>query len=61
MGGISCFEDVLEFIYAGATAVAIGTAQFPNPLLPIEILDDLERNCEESGVKLEEIRGTVRF
>ena len=59
MGGVSSFEDVLEFIYAGASAVAVGTAQFPDPLLPIQILDDLSEYCKENDVVLSDIKGKV--
>ncbi|MCL2064894.1 MAG: dihydroorotate dehydrogenase [Candidatus Cloacimonetes bacterium] len=61
VGGITCFEDVLEFIYSGATAVAIGTAQFPNPLLPIQIIKDLNDYCTLNNIRLSEIKGKVKF
>jgi len=61
IGGISKFEDVLEFVYAGATAVAIGTAQLPEPLLPMQILSDLNDYCALNNVFLKDIRGTVKF
>ncbi|WP_077326052.1 dihydroorotate dehydrogenase [Virgibacillus siamensis] len=41
MGGIETAEDVLEFLLAGASAVAIGTANFRNPLVCPEIIDAL--------------------
>lgn len=41
MGGIANAEDVLEFLLAGATAVAIGTANFQNPFVCPEIIADL--------------------
>jgi len=42
MGGISSSEDALEFLLAGATAVMVGTANFVNPIVPIEILSGIE-------------------
>lgn len=42
MGGISCSEDALEFLLAGAAAVMVGTANFVNPIVPIEILSGIE-------------------
>jgi len=42
MGGISCSEDAIEFLLAGATAVMVGTANFVNPIIPIEILNGIE-------------------
>lgn len=41
MGGIQTAEDVLEFLLAGADAVAIGTANFQNPFVCSEIIDEL--------------------
>lgn len=41
MGGVRDAEDVLEFLLAGASAVAVGTANFENPLVCSEIIDDL--------------------
>ncbi len=41
MGGISTAEDVIEFFYAGASAVAVGTANFVNPFVCPEIIDTL--------------------
>ena len=41
----------LEFIFAGASAVQVGTATFANPLAPIEVLEGIERYCREHGVE----------
>jgi dihydroorotate dehydrogenase (NAD+) catalytic subunit len=49
MGGISCAEDVLEFLLAGASAVAVGTANFSNPLICSEIIDELPATLERYG------------
>lgn len=43
MGGISNAEDVLEFLLAGASAVAVGTANFQNPLICPELIDELPK------------------
>jgi len=43
MGGILTAEDALEFLIAGASAVAVGTANFVDPLAPISILEGIER------------------
>jgi dihydroorotate dehydrogenase (NAD+) catalytic subunit len=50
MGGISTAEDALEFVMAGATAVAIGTALFHNPQAPLEILSGISRFLEQEKV-----------
>lgn len=42
MGGCMCAEDALEFIMAGATAVAVGTANFHNPYATAEIIKGIE-------------------
>jgi dihydroorotate dehydrogenase (NAD+) catalytic subunit len=50
-GGISCAEDALEFIMAGATAVQIGTANLTNPHVGVAILEGIERFLQEKGIK----------
>ena len=60
-GGISTAADALEYLMAGAMAVQVGTATFANPLAPIEILDGIERYCEEQGVpRISEIVGAAQ-
>lgn len=49
MGGIASAEDVLEFILAGANAVAIGTANFNNPLICPEIINELPNVLNKYG------------
>ena len=51
MGGIKDAYDVLEFLYAGASAVAIGTMNLVNPYICKEIIEDLPRVLEEYGFK----------
>jgi len=50
MGGIMTACDALEFVLAGARAVAVGTAHFVNPRAAEEVLDGLERFLLEQGV-----------
>ncbi len=60
MGGISDFEDALEFIMAGATAVAVGTANFSNPYATIEIIEGIRKYMTEHHIaSIDEIRGIV--
>jgi dihydroorotate dehydrogenase (NAD+) catalytic subunit len=60
MGGISTTEDALEFIMAGATGIAVGTANFGNPCVMLEIIDGLKNYMEENNIKdIQEIRGIV--
>ncbi len=49
MGGISSWEDAVEFILAGASAVMVGTANFVNPTIPIEIVNGIEKYLEHHG------------
>jgi dihydroorotate dehydrogenase (NAD+) catalytic subunit len=42
MGGIGTWEDAIEFILAGADAVAVGTASFINPYAPLEIIEGIK-------------------
>ena len=46
MGGIQNTEDALEFLMAGATMVAVGTANFFNPCATSQIIDGLEEYAE---------------
>ncbi|MCI8364099.1 MAG: dihydroorotate dehydrogenase [Eubacterium sp.] len=50
MGGIQNTEDALEFLMAGATMVAVGTANFFNPCATTQIIDGLERYVKEEGL-----------
>ncbi|MUK89507.1 dihydroorotate dehydrogenase [Ornithinibacillus sp. L9] len=49
MGGITTAEDVLEFLLAGASAVAVGTANFQNPFVCVEIIDELPHVLSKYG------------
>lgn len=46
MGGISCAEDAIEFFLAGASAVMVGTANFVDPAVPVEIIDGIREYLE---------------
>ncbi len=62
IGGISCVDDVMDFLVAGASAVQIGTANFFNPNVTTEILNDLPNVMEQEGIKdLSEIIGTLEL
>lgn len=61
MGGISSGEDALEFIIAGASAIAVGSASFRRPDAPLIVLEELKSLLKELGVEnLNEIRGTFK-
>ena len=50
MGGIANGEDAMEFILAGASMVAVGTANFANPLATMEVLDGIEQYMRKYNV-----------
>jgi dihydroorotate dehydrogenase (NAD+) catalytic subunit len=59
-GGITCAEDALEFIMAGATAVQIGTAILTDPQLGLNVLEGIESFMRQNGVQnLTEFIGTA--
>jgi dihydroorotate dehydrogenase (NAD+) catalytic subunit len=61
MGGISCWQDSVEFILAGADAVSIGTANFVNPYAPLEILDGLNNYLIKNNFKsIKELKGNIK-
>lgn len=49
MGGISCAEDAIELILAGASAVSVGTANFHNPGVTAEVADGIGEYMERNG------------
>ena len=50
MGGVITGTDAVEFMLAGATAVAVGTANFMNPQATVDVIDGIIDYCEEQGV-----------
>ncbi|QPK93701.1 dihydroorotate dehydrogenase [Actinomyces sp. zg-332] len=60
MGGIMDYKDAIEFIMAGSTAIQVGTANFINPTVMIDIIEGMESFCEKEGIKnLKEITGII--
>ena len=61
MGGISNYEDALEFILAGATAISVGTANFYNPTATIDIVDGIENYMKKNSIDdINSLIGAVR-
>ena len=61
MGGIMNASDAIEFLIAGATMVAVGTANFINPRAPLEILDGIKEYMRENKIKdIKEIIGSLK-
>ena len=60
MGGVRTISDVIELILAGASAVAIGTASFTNPMAAMDLLQALPRWCADRDISsVAELRGAV--
>ena len=60
MGGISCAEDAIEFLIAGASAIAVGTANFTDPSTSIRVIDGNEAYLIHHGIKsVKDLVGTV--
>lgn len=50
MGGICTGEDAVEFMLCGATAVAVGTANFMDPMAGLNVVEGIAKYCREQGV-----------
>lgn len=60
LGGISTWEDVIEFIMAGASMVQVGTYNFVKPDICVDIIDGIEAYMTREGIKsFDEIRGCI--
>ena len=61
MGGITCAEDALEFMMAGAAAVQVGTANFTDPCAMPKIIDGLHAWLDAHGIAdIAEVCGAMR-
>lgn len=49
MGGIASAEDAIEMILAGASAVSVGTANFYNPTITMDVVDGIEQYMKKNG------------
>ncbi len=62
VGGISRATDIVQYVMAGASLVAIGTAAMQQPRLPEKLIDDLEGWCQRNDVRsLSEMRGSLTW
>ena len=62
LGGIVSVEDALEFLIVGAKAVQVGTANFVNPRVTLEIIDGLEDYLRQQGLEdINEVIGTLEI
>ena len=61
MGGITTWEDAVEMLMAGATALQIGTVLFSDPYAPVKINEGLAKFMDENGIEnVSELTGTVK-
>jgi dihydroorotate dehydrogenase (NAD+) catalytic subunit len=62
IGGIMSAGDALEFFVAGASAVQIGTANFVNPRVTMEVVEGIERYLADHRIeKLTNVIGTLQL
>ncbi len=62
MGGIMTGEDAVEFLLAGASAVAVGTATFADPAAPVRVVREIREFMEKTGVKsVSELIGQIQI
>ena len=60
MGGITNATDAIEFFLVGASAIQVGTANFINPAVTMEILDGITRYLETNGYNsIKELIGAI--
>ncbi len=61
MGGITGPEQAIEFMIAGAAAVAVGTANFIEPTTPLRVIDGIEAYCVRHGFSaVRELTGSIQ-
>ena len=61
MGGVATWEEAVEIMMAGASAVQVGAAIFNDPYAPIKIIDGLEQYCIDNNIdNISQIVGTVK-
>ena len=60
LGGIRTASDAIEFIIAGATVVAVGTANFMNPNCTGKIIDGIKKYCIRKNKTVKELVGSLK-
>lgn len=62
MGGIQYWQDAVEFLLAGATGLAVGTALFVDPATPVKVMEGVQQWLVKQGCRsIEEVIGTVKI
>ena len=60
LGGISCANDAIEFLLAGASAIQIGTANFIDPTISVKVVDGINEYLNQNGFKsVNDIMGLI--
>lgn len=60
MGGISCWQDAIEFILAGASAIQIGTYNFIDPNITVKVVDGIKNYLEKNNIQsISELTGSL--
>jgi dihydroorotate dehydrogenase (NAD+) catalytic subunit len=61
MGGISCWQDAIEFILAGATAIQIGTYNFIDPTISVKVVDGIAEYLDKNNISsVKELIGALQ-
>lgn len=61
MGGIMCADDALQFLIAGASMVAVGTANFVNPRVPLDVLQGIQKYMKKNKMtRLSQLTGSLK-
>lgn len=61
MGGIATWEDAIEMMIAGATAIQVGTSNFTDVYIPVKIVDGINKYLDDNGIaNVTDIVGTVK-
>lgn len=60
MGGVSCWEDAVEMMMAGASLIQVGAAIFTDPMTPVNIIRGLEEYCCRENTRISHIVGSVQ-
>jgi dihydroorotate dehydrogenase (NAD+) catalytic subunit len=62
LGGITDVGSALEFLIAGARAIQVGTANFVNPKVALDILEGIQDFCEGEGIQhMDGLIGSLRL
>jgi len=61
VGGVARWEDAVEMMLAGATAVQVGTASFVNPRAPLDVLSGLDAYCKQEQLSYPDLIGAVNL